>query len=41
MKYLIQIELTTELNPNKWNWHELIELDAEEELFVISIEEVA
>ena len=31
MKYTIMLEITTNLNPNKWNWHELLDLSGDEE----------
>lgn len=38
-KYRITLEITTELNPNKWNWSELLDLSYEgEELNWIDIE---
>jgi hypothetical protein len=33
-KFKIILELTTEYNPNSWNWHEMLELHTNEELFV-------
>ena len=38
-KYKITLELTTEYNPNKWNWHEVLDLYPDEELFV-AVEEM-
>jgi hypothetical protein len=38
-KYEVTLTITTDLNPGKWNWHELIGLEGEEEMFV-EVEEV-
>lgn len=32
--YIVTLELTTDANPNKWNWSELLDLSPEETLFV-------
>jgi hypothetical protein len=38
-KYKITLELTTEYDPNEWNWHEIVGLYPDEELFV-AVEEM-
>jgi hypothetical protein len=38
-KYKVILELTTEYDPNEWNWHEIVGLYPEEELFV-AVEEL-
>jgi hypothetical protein len=38
--YKITLTLTTDLNPNKWNWHELVDVSPDETLFV-EVESVA
>ena len=38
--YEVKLTIKTELNPNKWNWHELVGIEGEEEMFV-EVEEVA
>ena len=37
-KYFVTLELDTDYNPNKWNWHEL--LDLSEELVSVDVERV-
>lgn len=40
-KYKVTLEITTELNPNKWNWSELLELSYQgEELNWVEIEKM-
>jgi hypothetical protein len=38
-KYKITLELTTEYDPNEWNWHEIVGLYPDEKLFV-AVEEM-
>ena len=32
--YEVKLTITTDLNPRKWNWHELVGLEGEEEMSV-------
>ena len=41
MKYKVTLEITTESDPNEWNWHEMLDLsqEGEDTLDAILIEE--
>ena len=40
-KWKVELEITTDLNPNKWNWSELLDLQYEgEELNWVDVEEI-
>ena len=32
--YEVRLTITTENNPNKWNWHEIVGLEDGEDMFV-------
>jgi len=35
--YKITLALTTDLNPKKWNWHEILEVGVDESLIVLDV----
>jgi hypothetical protein len=40
-KYFVTLEIETNYNPNKWNWHEILDFYEEgEELLSVDIEQV-
>lgn len=37
-KYVVTLEIDTPLNPNKWNWWEILDLNPEEEQLSVWVE---
>ena len=37
-KYRVTLEIETNWNPNKWNWHELLDLPSEEGEDLLSVD---
>lgn len=38
--YEVLLTITTDHNPEKWNWHELIGLEGKEEMFILVEEKI-
>ena len=40
-KYQVTLEIDTPLNPNKWNWWEILDLNSDEEALSVWVNQIS